>query len=839
MDGGTQGPIRQPQTQAAPQPIHLSRGPQIDPKEGVVMKRTMNRLLARLAMFVVAIILGAIAVAQAHKGLDKRRQAESAELQPMAAAATDSTEQQFTAPIPYNTDSSTAATLANNGAASYSDEYAASAPDPGFDEAPVSYTETPAYQNAVEQPTDSYAQDSYEAAPAYAQQVSDTYAQPDPGYEAAPSYGEYQQPAADYQQPAAEYQQPAPVQNVAMEYGNDQYDYNQSTDATGANYAAPTTPAGYDAQPVQYTDAQQTEVQETNSGFGQPAPMTISTPEPDYIPAQTVAPTEMPSQTPDPGYQDVNNYNQGTDSYGSASVAFGESRTRQVPSYDASGTPAFSDTTVASSNPSSFSAAGDSYATGDSYAAGGVIGMGKPGPRELEGTQTPSLTLFKESPPEVQVGKPAKFTVTVKNVGSIAAHDVLIRDEIPHGTRLIDTSPSASQTADGALLWEMGTLEAGSQASATMEVMPMEEGEIGSVATVSFQASASAKSISTRPQLTLEHTTDSKILVGDDVIFRIKLTNAGTGAATGVIVEEDVPDGLRHFEGRELEFEIGTLRPQESRILELKLKADQPKQVTNVLVARADGDIVVSDQANFEIVAPSLQVAIQGPQKRYLERQATHTIAIANPGTAAAKNVSLVARLPRGLKFVNTNNAGQYDSGAHAVRWRLDELPAQEMGKVELTTSPTEIGEHRIEVSTKADMNLEAMAEHEIFVDGLAALLFTVTDVSDPIEVGGETTYEIHVVNQGSKTASNLRVLAAIPAGMQAINGEGPTRVVIEGQRVMFDPLARLAPQSDSFYKIHVKGVAAGDQRIKVLMTSDELREPVTKEESTHVYADN
>ena len=30
----------------------------------------------------------------------------------------------------------------------------------------------------------------------------------------------------------------------------------------------------------------------------------------------------------------------------------------------------------------------------------------------------------------------------------------------------------------------------------------------------------------------------------------------------------------------------------------------------------------------------------------------------------------------------------------------------------------------------------------------------------------------------------------------------------------------------------------AGDQRIKVLMTSDEVREPVTKEESTRVFGD-
>ena len=123
-------------------------------------------------------------------------------------------------------------------------------------------------------------------------------------------------------------------------------------------------------------------------------------------------------------------------------------------------------------------------------------------------------------------------------------------------------------------------------------------------------------------------------------------------------------------------------------------------------------------------------------------------------------------------------------------------------------------------------------------IEGLVALLYTVTDISDPIEVGGQTTYEIHVVNQGSKTASNLRVGAMIPAGMEAINGEGPTRVSIDGARVLFEPLPRLAAQGDTFYKIHVKGTQPGDKRIQVQLISDDVKEPVTKEESTHVYAD-
>ncbi len=448
------------------------------------------------------------------------------------------------------------------------------------------------------------------------------------------------------------------------------------------------------------------------------------------------------------------------------------------------------------------------------------------------------LTVTKTSPKEVQVGMQARIHVTVRNVGQVPAHDVLIRDEVPHGARLVDTNPPAGRAADGGILWQMGTIKPGGEITVAMDIMPIEEGDLGSVATVSFQTAASAKSVSTRPQLVLEHTTARQVLVGQDVVFNIKLTNPGTGAATNVIIEEDVPEGLRHFDGRELEYQVGTIRPGETRLLELALKADKPGPVNNRLIARAEANLEVEDYCELEVVAPLLQVAIAGPRKRFLERKANYELTIGNPGTAAAKNVEIIANLPRTLKFISTTNAGSYDPQRHAVVWSLQELPAKEMGTVELVTMPTQMGDHRIRVDAQADMGLAHSVEHDVSVDGLAALLFTVTDVSDPIEVGGQTTYEVHVVNQGSKTATNLRIAALVPAGMSAINGEGPTRATINGARVLFDPLPRLAPQADTFYKVHVKGTQPGDKRIQVKLMSDEVSEPVTKEESTHVYAD-
>ena len=113
-------------------------------------------------------------------------------------------------------------------------------------------------------------------------------------------------------------------------------------------------------------------------------------------------------------------------------------------------------------------------------------GTGRPGERALEGPQKPALVIQKFAPPEIQVGKPAKFAVQVRNVGGQTAEDVVIRDEVPHGTQLVSTSPRAE--SDGShLVWELGTLSTGEERTVEIQLMPIAEGEIGSVATVSLR----------------------------------------------------------------------------------------------------------------------------------------------------------------------------------------------------------------------------------------------------------------------------------------------------------------------------------------------------------------
>ena len=461
-----------------------------------------------------------------------------------------------------------------------------------------------------------------------------------------------------------------------------------------------------------------------------------------------------------------------------------------------------------------------------------------PGKLQWDGVQTPVLAIEKTAPEEVQVSRPATFTTTVRNTGKVVAHGVKVIDYVPRGTQLAAAHPEFVRAADGSLVWNLGTIHPGEEASVSMKLIPVTEGEIGSVARVSFETQASARTISTRPQVQLTQILPDRILIGKDAVVNISVTNPGSGDATGVVIEADIPPELSHVAGSELEYKVGTLRPGQTKQLKLRLKARLAGLAMNSLTIRGEGRLMDRSVAEIEVVAPDLQVGISGPRVRYLDREATYAIQVANPGTASSQNVGLVAYLARGLKFISTDHQGEYDATEHAVFWRLEELPPNIQDAVKLTTVAIEAGEQKIRLEGTADLNVKDTFEHVVSVESVPELEFSVRDVADPIEVGSDTTYEIKVVNKGTRTATGIQIYMGLPESLRPVQGGGPTDLRIEGQSAGFLPLDRLSPGAEAVFRVKARAILEGDHVVSVQMVSDDVKVPVAKQESTRVYSD-
>ncbi|MEQ1907004.1 MAG: hypothetical protein ABL888_22660, partial [Pirellulaceae bacterium] len=385
---------------------------------------------------------------------------------------------------------------------------------------------------------------------------------------------------------------------------------------------------------------------------------------------------------------------------------------------------------------------------------------GTPGDAKLDGLQTPSLAIEKIAPEEIQVNQVAKFKIAVRNVGRVTATDVVVSDQIPAGTELITSTPPATQrTSDGKIQWSLGQMAPGDEHIIDLDLRPSRPGEIGSVAQVTFSTQASMRTRVTRPELAVEHSGPPRTMVGGNVPLKIVVHNRGDGPATDVLLQERVPAQLKYAdEFRDLEYPIGTIPPGKSKEVTLNLTAAEAGRFRNVVMVTGAGNLQAQHEIDMEVVAPKLQGNIQGPNRRFLKREATHTFTATNSGSAAATNVDIAAKLPRGVQFVSANNRGQYDAGSHSIYWSLAELTPGQTAEVAITTLPIETGNHEVEFRATADLQQSVSTRQQLAIEHLVDVYFEIDDVDDHIEVGGTTRYRIRIVNQGTKPANNVKM---------------------------------------------------------------------------------
>ncbi|MEM1305410.1 MAG: hypothetical protein AAGG46_10970, partial [Planctomycetota bacterium] len=77
------------------------------------------------------------------------------------------------------------------------------------------------------------------------------------------------------------------------------------------------------------------------------------------------------------------------------------------------------------------------------------------------------------------------------------------------------------------------------------------------------------------------------------------------------------------------------------------------------------------------------------------------------------------------------------------------------------------------------------------------------------------------------------------PAGMRVLSASGPAPHTIDGGGVVFEPLDSLEPRDEQVFRVQVQADQAGDQRITVEVKTDDLSQPIRKEEATRVFGND
>ncbi|MEI6085090.1 MAG: OmcB family cysteine-rich outer membrane protein [Verrucomicrobiota bacterium] len=439
------------------------------------------------------------------------------------------------------------------------------------------------------------------------------------------------------------------------------------------------------------------------------------------------------------------------------------------------------------------------------------------------------LQLTKRVPAKATLGSTILAEIIVTALADCA--NVTITDTIPAGATLVKSEPAATVNGQK-LTWNMDTLDKSAQQSIKVWYKADKEGTLVNCATMAAIPRGCAATFVGHAQIAIEKSGPETAKLGSQLTYNIVVKNTGNADAEDVIVTDTVPDGLSSATGQKtLTYNIGTLLAGQSKEIPVALKAAATGKHCNAASVATSNAGTAKDDACTTIVKPALAITKTGTKEQLLGRNAAYEIVVSNTGDTALTGVSVVDTAPAETKIVSATGASVVGNTA---TWNLSELKVGEKKSFAVTLTSLTAGTHCNGATVKATSdNLAGDAQACTVWKGVAAILLQTQDDPDPIQLGESTTYTIRVTNQGTADDTNVKVVVKFAKEIDPINAQGG---VVNGKTVTFPAIPKLAPKQVVTYTITGKGMATGDHRLNVDLTSDVLTEPVTHEESTHVY---
>lgn len=435
------------------------------------------------------------------------------------------------------------------------------------------------------------------------------------------------------------------------------------------------------------------------------------------------------------------------------------------------------------------------------------------------------------------LGQQTTCQLIVKNQGKQNVLRVALDVSLAPGAKLISTQPQAETTASG-LTWQLEGLAAEEERTFDVTFVPQERGEFPATAALRVTSACQTRFFVEEPLLKIVVQAPKTTVLGDAMTHEITVTNPGTGTAHHVTLDSDLPAGLVCNGNSKVSLPVGDVKPGETKTVSLELKSAEKGPQKFTLTAQGDAQLKEVAEVELEVLAPALKLEAQGPALRYVNRKARYQFSVTNTGNSPAHEVQVVGMIPAGFQVVDAGQSGKIDAQARTVSWTLPQLAEGEIATMSLEAVASEIGTQSYLLKATAAHGAEAMTTCETKVEGISSVILELRDQDDPVETKVDTSYALHVRNDGSKPAKDVKILCELSAEMQFVSGSGPTEVLYEDGKITLAPLSSLEPQKEAVYKLNVRSLKTGQAKFRVKLTSPSLQKPVTAEESTRIYAD-
>jgi uncharacterized repeat protein (TIGR01451 family) len=465
-------------------------------------------------------------------------------------------------------------------------------------------------------------------------------------------------------------------------------------------------------------------------------------------------------------------------------------------------------------------------------------------PTVLASNETPVITTDIRGPKQITIGREASYRLQLQNQSDAAAEGIVATIRIPTWAEVVDTSASQGMiqqprnaVGTGQLEWQLSRLEG--QASETLDIKliprasrPLELGVSWTLSPVGSKAVVQVQ----EPKIQMSVSGPDEVLFSEPQLFRLMLSNPGTGVAENVKIDL-IPPGST--QGTATSHVVGNLAPGASRTVEVELTAREAGKLFVKAIATAEGGLTTEAAKEIFCRKPELEVDWRGPESKYAGTPATYYLRVRNPGTAPADDVTLTAALPAGADFISASEGQSYDAEKREVSWQVGTLGPGDDNYMELKCLVNTAGVNHLRInaaSSTGDLADEKLAETKVVA--LADLKLQVSDPNGPVAVGEQAVYEIRVQNRGASTASDVNVVALFSEGIEPDQVEGAMYNVADG-RVTFRTIEELPAGREIVLRIRARAAQAGTHVFRAEVLCRDLEIKLAAEETTRFYAED
>ena len=422
------------------------------------------------------------------------------------------------------------------------------------------------------------------------------------------------------------------------------------------------------------------------------------------------------------------------------------------------------------------------------------------------------------------VGTEISFEITVFNVGSVDADNVVVEDLLPSGYDFVLYSATSGIYNENTGIWQVGDVSAGDTETLVIDVLVNPTGNYTNVAEIIATDIFDVDSTPNNNILAEDDQDDVVVIpiqvadlaltksvdtttpdVNDNVIFTLTVTNEGPSEATGIQVLDQLPSGFTYVSddgggayasGTGI-WSIASLANGNSTIINITASVntsgdyinvaeviahdqlDQDSTPNNTTPSEDDQDEVVVTPRQLVDVSVTKTADTNTPN---IGGNISFTVTVTNDGPSDATTVVVTDLLASGYEFVSAiPSVGTYEplNGS----WTVGNLPdgTFETIVIQATVLPNGIYTNTAELTDLSEDDIDSLpANNDDTEDDQATIEPTPVLVSDldlaktvdnttPL-VGDEVEFTIDITNSGPSDTSGVIVQDLLPTGYTYIS---------------------------------------------------------------------